>query len=35
MDFIVTIEIPKGERDKDELDHHNGRMKLDRTLFTT
>ncbi len=23
------------ERDKHELDHHNGRMKLDRTLFTT
>jgi inorganic pyrophosphatase len=35
MDVNVTIEIPKGERDKHELDHHNGRMKLDRTLFAT
>jgi inorganic pyrophosphatase len=34
MDFNVTTEIPKGERDKHELDHHTGRMKLDRTLFT-
>jgi len=31
MDFNVTIEIPKGEHDKHELNHHNGRMKLDRT----
>jgi hypothetical protein len=31
MDFNITIEIPKGERNKYELDHHTGRMKLDRT----
>lgn len=34
MDFNVTIEIPKGERNKYELDHETGRIKLDRTLFT-
>ena len=34
MEFDVTIEIPKGERNKYELDHKTGRIKLDRTLFT-
>ena len=34
MEFDVTIEIPKGERNKYEFDHHIGRMRLDRTLFT-
>ncbi|RIJ78704.1 inorganic diphosphatase [Nakamurella silvestris] len=34
MDFDVTIEIPKGSRNKYEVDHHTGRIKLDRTLFT-
>ncbi|MGH3797225.1 MAG: inorganic diphosphatase [Pseudonocardiaceae bacterium] len=34
MDFDVTIEIPKGERNKYEMDHATGRIKLDRTLFT-
>ena len=34
MDFDVTIEIPKGERNKYEVDHKTGRIKLDRTLFT-
>ena len=34
MDFDVTIEIPKGERNKYELDHATGRIRLDRTLFT-
>ncbi|HEX2297049.1 MAG TPA: inorganic diphosphatase [Pseudonocardiaceae bacterium] len=34
MDFDVTIEIPKGERNKYEMDHKTGRIKLDRTLFT-
>jgi inorganic pyrophosphatase len=34
MHFNVTIEIPKGERNKYELDHDTGRLKLDRTLFT-
>lgn len=35
MDFNVTIEIPKGEKNKYELDHETGRIKLDRTLFTS
>lgn len=34
MEFDVTIEIPKGERNKYEVDHVSGRIKLDRTLFT-
>ncbi len=34
MDFDVTIEIPKGSRNKYEIDHHTGRIMLDRTLFT-
>ncbi len=34
MDFDVTIEIPKGTRNKYEVDHETGRIKLDRTLFT-
>ncbi|GAB2691003.1 inorganic diphosphatase [Thalassiella azotivora] len=34
MEFDVTIEIPKGTRNKYEVDHVTGRMKLDRTLFT-
>jgi inorganic pyrophosphatase len=34
VDFNVTVEIPKGERNKYELDHETGRLKLDRTLFT-
>ena len=34
MDFEVTIEIPKGERNKYEVDHKSGRIRLDRTLFT-
>ena len=34
MDFDVTIEIPKGERNKYEFDHTIGRIRLDRTLFT-
>lgn len=34
MEFDVTIEIPKGERNKYEMDHETGRIKLDRTLFT-
>jgi inorganic pyrophosphatase len=32
--FDVTIEIPKGNRNKYELDHKTGRIRLDRTLFT-
>jgi inorganic pyrophosphatase len=34
VEFDVTIEIPKGERNKYELDHQTGRIKLDRMLFT-
>ena len=34
MDFDVTIEIPKGQRNKYEVDHETGRIRLDRTLFT-
>ena len=30
----VTIEIPKGSRNKYEMDHRTGRIRLDRTLFT-
>jgi len=35
MEFEVTIEIPKGSRNKYEVDHHTGRIKLDRMLFTS
>ncbi len=34
MEFDVFIEIPKGQRNKYELDHKTGRIRLDRTLFT-
>jgi len=34
VEFDVTIEIPKGERNKYEFDHVSGRIRLDRTLFT-
>ena len=34
MEFDVTIEIPKGQRNKYEVDHKTGRIRLDRTLFT-
>jgi inorganic pyrophosphatase len=32
--FDVTIEIPKGQRNKYEMDHLTGRIRLDRMLFT-
>jgi inorganic pyrophosphatase len=35
MDFDVTVEIPKGNRNKYEVDHATGRIRLDRTLFTS
>lgn len=35
MDFDVTIEIPKGQRNKYEMDHATGRIRLDRMLFTS
>jgi inorganic pyrophosphatase len=34
MEFDVTIEIPKGQRNKYEIDHATGRIRLDRMLFT-
>jgi inorganic pyrophosphatase len=33
--FDVTIEIPRGSKNKYELDHRTGRIRLDRTLFTS
>ncbi|HEY0559303.1 MAG: inorganic pyrophosphatase [Mycobacterium sp.] len=35
MEFEVTIEIPKGQRNKYEVDHKTGRIRLDRMLFTS
>ena len=35
MEFDVLIEIPRGSRNKYEVDHRTGRMRLDRTLFTS
>jgi inorganic pyrophosphatase len=35
VQFDVTIEIPKGQRNKYELDHATGRIRLDRMLFTS
>ena len=34
MTFDVTVEIPKGGKNKYEVDHETGRIRLDRTLFT-
>jgi inorganic pyrophosphatase len=34
MEFDVTVEIPKGTRNKYVFDHSTGRISLDRTLFT-
>lgn len=35
MEFNTTIEIPHGQRNKYEVDHETGRVKLDRYLFTS
>ncbi len=35
MQFDVLIEIPKGSRNKYEVDHDSGKVKLDRYLFTS
>ncbi len=35
LEFDVLVEIPKGERNKYEVDHESGRMRLDRMLFTS
>ena len=34
MEFDVVIEIPKGSRNKYEVDHETGKVKLDRYLYT-
>ena len=35
MSFDVTVEIPRGTKNKYEMDHKTGRIRLDRTLFTS
>ncbi len=35
MEFDVIIEIPQGQRNKYEMDHETGRIRLDRMLFTS
>jgi len=35
VDVEVVIEIPKGQRNKYEMDHESGRIRLDRMLFTS
>jgi inorganic pyrophosphatase len=35
VEFEVVIEIPKGQRNKYEMDHESGRIRLDRMLFTS
>src|SRR3546814_4260464 len=35
LEFDVLVEIPKGERNKYEVDHESGRLRLDRLLFTS
>ena len=32
--ILVVVEIPKGSRNKYELDHETGRIRLDRMLFS-
>ena len=34
MEFDVLVEIPRGSRNKYEVDHESGRIRLDRMLFT-
>src|SRR6201992_3714794 len=34
MEFDVVIEIPRGSRNKYEVDHESGLIRLDRTLCT-
>jgi inorganic pyrophosphatase len=34
MEFEVVVEIPRGSRNKYELDHDSGKIWLDRRLFT-
>ncbi len=34
MQFDVVIEIPRGQRNKYEVDHKTGKLRLDRYLYT-
>ena len=34
LEFDVLVEIPRGQRNKYEVDHETGRLRLDRYLFT-
>jgi inorganic pyrophosphatase len=34
VEFDIVVEIPKGSRNKYEMDHGLGRIRLDRLLFT-
>ncbi|GLW67427.1 inorganic pyrophosphatase [Actinomadura rubrobrunea] len=34
MEFDIVVEIPRGSRNKYEMDHRLGRIRLDRLLFT-
>jgi inorganic pyrophosphatase len=35
MDIEVVVEIPQGSRNKYEMDHETGLIRLDRMLFTS
>jgi inorganic pyrophosphatase len=35
MEVEVIVEIPQGSRNKCEMDHATGRIRLDRMLFTS
>jgi inorganic pyrophosphatase len=35
MDVEVVVEVPQGSRNKYEMDHAIGRIRLDRMLFTS
>jgi hypothetical protein len=35
MEIEVIVEIPQGSRNKYEVDHASGRIRLDRMLFTS
>jgi inorganic pyrophosphatase len=34
VEFVAVVEVPKGSRNKYEMDHATGRLRLDRQLFT-
>jgi len=35
VEFDVLVEVPQGSRNKYEMDHERGRLRLDRMLFTS